>query len=133
MNASDILAANDRQDDPAIEEGDNLVIPVAGSGSAGLHPLQYTPHRGDTLVTVADRFNVTTEDLRQWNHLRSAVLPVGRKMYVAEPVRLAPAGRGRRSGKAAARGKAAGRGSKGSSPKKSTAKSKAAGKTKRRR
>ena len=128
VNESDILAANDRQDDPAIEEGDNLVIPVAGSGS---HPLQYTPRRGDTLVTVADRFNVTTEDLRQWNHLRSAVLPLGRKMYVAEPVRLASAGRGRRAS-AATRSvakAATAHGAKGS--KKSSVK--ATGKPKRRR
>ena len=96
VSPADVLAANDLPADSAVEEGDELVIPVAGSSSAGAHPLQYTPRRGDTLVTVADRFNVSTEELREWNHLRSATLPVGRRMYVAEPVRLAPAGRGRR-------------------------------------
>lgn len=136
VNASDILAANDRQNDADLEEGDNLVIPVAGS--AGLHPLQYTPRRGDTLVTVADRFNVTTEDLRQWNHLRSAALPVGRKMYVAEPVRLAPAGRGRHSAKAVAHGRGKGaasaRGAKtGSSKKASESRKTTAGKPERKK
>ena len=110
VNEADILAANDRQNDSAIAEGDDLVIPVAGSG--GVHPLQYTPRRGDTLVTVADRFNVTTEDLRQWNHLRSAALPVGRKMYVAEPVRLASAGRGRRTASVHSKGSVSGRATK---------------------
>ena len=110
VNEADILAANDRQNDSAIAEGDDLVIPVAGSGS--VHPLQYTPRRGDTLVTVADRFNVTTEDLRQWNHLRSAALPVGRKMYVAEPVRLASAGRGRRTASVHSKGSVSGRATK---------------------
>ena len=123
VSESDILAANDRQNDPAVEEGDDLVIPVAGSGA---HPLQYTPRRGDTLVTVADRFNVSTEDLRQWNHLRSAALPVGRRIYVAEPVRLASAGRGRRaSASTRSTGKRA--------SKKSAAGAKATGKPKRRR
>ena len=110
VNEADILAANDRQNDSAIAEGDDLVIPVAGSGS--VHPLQYTPRRGDTLVTVADRFNVTTEDLRQWNHLRSAALPVGRKMYVAEPVRLASAGQGRRTASVHSKGSVSGRATK---------------------
>ncbi len=95
VSAPDVLAANDLPADSAIEEGDELVIPVAGSSGSGAHPLQYTPRRGDTLVTVADRFNVSTEDLRQWNHLGSSTLPL-RRIYVAEPVRLAPAGRGRR-------------------------------------
>ena len=31
----------------------------------------------DTLVTLADRFNVTTEQLRRWNHLRSSTLRNG--------------------------------------------------------
>ncbi len=92
---ADLLAANDLPANSTIEEGDDLVIPVAGS-SAGAHPLQYTTRRGDTLVTVADRFNITTQDLRQWNGLSSSTLAAGRKIYVAEPVRLAPASRGRR-------------------------------------
>ncbi|MGI4756821.1 MAG: transglycosylase SLT domain-containing protein [Janthinobacterium lividum] len=102
VNAADVLAANDLPENSAVEEGDELVIPVAGSTSNGAHPLVYMPRRSDTLVTVADRFNVSTEDLRQWNHLGSSGLPL-RRIYVAEPVRLAPASRGRRrAGRAAA-------------------------------
>ncbi len=97
VGAPDVLAANDLLVDSAVEEGDELVIPVAGSGSSGTHPLQYTPRRGDTLVTVADRFNVTADDLRQWNHFRSSTLPIGKRIYVAEPVHLASEGRGRRA------------------------------------
>lgn len=112
VSAPDVLAANDLPSESAVEEGDELVIPVAGSNGSGFHPLQYTTRSGDTLVTVADRFDVSTEDLRQWNHLSSSTLPARRKIYVAEPVRLAPAGRGRRhAGRAAAtRGSARGRG-----------------------
>lgn len=97
VSTADILAANDLPANSAVEEGDDLVIPVVSASSASLHPLQYTTRRGDTLVTVADRFNVTTENLRQWNHLGSSTLPVGRKIYVAEPVRLAPGSRSRKS------------------------------------
>jgi len=97
VSAADILAANDLPANSAVEEGDDLVIPVASSASTGVHPLQYTTRRGDTLVTVADRFNVTAENLRQWNHLSSSTLSAGRKIYVAEPVRLAPTSRAKRS------------------------------------
>ncbi|WP_156785315.1 lytic transglycosylase domain-containing protein [Terriglobus roseus] len=105
VSAADILAANDLPANSAVEEGDDLVIPLVSAASASLHPLQYTTRHGDTLVTVADRFNVTTENLRQWNHLGSGTLPLGRKIYVAEPVRLAPGSRGRKA-KTASKGKA---------------------------
>ena len=70
--------------------GDELVIPVAVAGGRAQH---YTARRGDTLVTVADRFGVSVEDLRAWNHLSSNRLTPGRSLYVAEPVRLAPTAR----------------------------------------
>ncbi len=95
VGEADILAANDLPQNSAVEEGDELVIPVVGS-SSGTRSLVYVPRRGDSLVTVADRFNVSTEELRDWNHLRSATLPLGHRIYVSEPVRLAPAGRSRR-------------------------------------
>jgi len=106
VSGADILAANDLPANSAVEEGDDLVIPVVSATSSSLHPLQYTTRRGDTLVTVADRFNVTTENLRQWNHLGSSTLPVGRKIYVAEPVRLAPGARGRKAKTSSSKGKA---------------------------
>jgi membrane-bound lytic murein transglycosylase D len=72
-------------DDPP-PPGTALVIPVAGvSGQQ-----RYRTRRGDTLVTVADRFGVSVEDLRSWNHLSSNRVAPGRTLYVAEPVRLAP-------------------------------------------
>lgn len=79
--------------------GDELVVPVEGV-SARLRPERYTTRRGDTLVTVADRFNITVEDLRHWNHLSAARIGAGRLLYVAEPIRLAPSGRTRRSRRA---------------------------------
>jgi membrane-bound lytic murein transglycosylase D len=36
-------------------------------------------------VTVADRFNITVQQLRRWNHLTAARLVPGRRLYVAEP------------------------------------------------
>ena len=85
--------------------GDELIVPVETVNFAG-SPSHYTPRRGDTLVMVADRFNVSTEDLRRWNGLASSNLRAGHALWVTEPVRLAPAARmrGRRGGSASARG-----------------------------
>ena len=83
---------------------DEVVVPVAAPSSrAGQQ--RYTTRRSDTLVTVADRFGVTVEQLRSWNHLTDNRVAAGRSLYVAEPVRLAPgthATRGRRSRRGAA-------------------------------
>jgi membrane-bound lytic murein transglycosylase D len=78
-----------------IETGDELVIPIAASRH--LAPGQrYTMRRNDTLVTVADRFGVTVEQLRSWNRLSSNRVAAGRSLFVVEPIRLAPASRERR-------------------------------------
>jgi len=46
--------------------------------------------RGDTLITVADRFGVSVEELRRWNHLSSNLVKPGSSLAVVEPVKLAP-------------------------------------------
>ncbi len=86
--------------------GDELVVPVETASSTH-SPSHYTPRRGDTLVTVADRFNVSTEDLRRWNGLASSNLRAGHALWVSEPVRLAPSVRmrGRRGGSGSVRGR----------------------------
>ena len=98
--AAEITSFNDLTD--PIESGDELVIPIAASSR--LTPGQrYTMRRNDTLVTVADRFGVTVEQLREWNHLSSNRVASGHSLYVVEPIRLAPSAHGRRrhSGRAA--------------------------------
>jgi membrane-bound lytic murein transglycosylase D len=58
-------------------------VPPAPSSRSRL--TLYKVQHGDTLVTVADRFNVTVQQLRRWNHLSSAHVEPGRRLYVAEP------------------------------------------------
>ncbi|HZZ37991.1 MAG TPA: LysM peptidoglycan-binding domain-containing protein [Acidobacteriaceae bacterium] len=91
--AAAIASLNDVTDAQPIQPGDELVIPVETSAAAQQH---YKMRRGDTLVTVADRFGVTVENLRAWNHLSSNRVAVGRTLYVTEPVHLAPTARVRR-------------------------------------
>jgi len=88
--ASEIATANGIAIGDGIEPGDELVIPVAAASSSNARTLHYTTKRGDTLVTVSDRFNVSTAELRAWNHLTSSALRPGRVLTVSAPVRLAP-------------------------------------------
>jgi membrane-bound lytic murein transglycosylase D len=86
---SDIARTNGLKMDDGVDMGDELVIPIAGAvASAG--PQRYVVRRGDTLVTVADRFGVSVEELRRWNHLSSNVVKQGSSLAVVAPVKLAP-------------------------------------------
>jgi membrane-bound lytic murein transglycosylase D len=92
---ADIAEANDIAKNDPPEEGDELVVPVTVASPPRTQ--HYKVRRGDTLVTVADRFGVSVEDLRRWNHLSSNTVRVGHTLAVSEPVRLAPHGRTRRT------------------------------------
>jgi len=81
----------------SIQGGDELIIPVAASSSAPPGQQRYTLRAADTLVTVADRFGVTVEQLRAWNNLSSSRVAPGRSLYVAMPIRLAPRANGTRN------------------------------------
>jgi membrane-bound lytic murein transglycosylase D len=105
---------------------DELVVPVASVATSTEGQQRYTMRRSDTLVTVADRFGITVEQLRSWNHLAEGRVTAGRSLYVAEPVRLAPgthATRGRKVRGSSKRGKSASSAPAKSSSKKSSKKS----------
>jgi membrane-bound lytic murein transglycosylase D len=99
---AEIVAANDLGAGAQISAGDELIVPV--SAAATPHPLRYITRVGDTLVTIADRFNISVEDLRRWNHLSSSSIAPRRSLYVAQPVRLAPVTHVRAKGPRAATG-----------------------------
>jgi membrane-bound lytic murein transglycosylase D len=90
VRPSEIATENKLDATVPIEAGDELVVPVANAVAAG-HPQHYVTRAGDTLVTVADRFNISVEDLRRWNHLSSSTIRPQRTLVVSEPIHLAPA------------------------------------------
>ena len=94
VRASEIAEENDLAANDSVDAGDELVIPIAAARAVA-HPQTYKVRRGDTLVTVADRFGVTVEQLRRWNHLRSSSVRTGHSLRVSEPVKLAPRVRSR--------------------------------------
>jgi len=106
VSASEIATANQLGSGEDVSSGDTLVIPVAPASAPSLaRTALYKVKRGDTLVTIADRFGVTVEQLRRWNHL-TTVTP-GRNLYVAEPARIASGSRLRR-GKTTSKRKSSG-------------------------
>jgi membrane-bound lytic murein transglycosylase D len=87
---SEIATINNLDANASVNAGDELVIPESAAVAAP-HAVHYVTRAGDTLVTIADRFNVSVEDLRRWNHLSSSTIKPHRTLDVAQPIRLAPA------------------------------------------
>jgi membrane-bound lytic murein transglycosylase D len=48
----------------------------------------YTARRGDTLVSIADRFGVSLSQLRRWNNLSGFKVAPGRRLRIAEPAHV---------------------------------------------
>ncbi len=82
-----------------------LVVPVAPEATPALRRVLYTVRRGDTLITIADRFGVSLAELRRWNHLTGTRVEPGRRLHVAEPAPAEHASSGRRPHSSAAGGR----------------------------
>ena len=78
----------------SLSQQTKLVIPVSGSAAAGgsvaysKHPTHYKTRKGDTVLSVADDFSVSPDQLRRWNHLKGNQLRRGRVLVIYKP--LAP-------------------------------------------
>ncbi len=91
-----LAKANQLAAGASLEQGAHLVVPMAPGNEASLvrvrepvsHRLiHYRVRPGDTVDLIADRFDVTTYQIRRWNGLRSAKLAPGRtlRLYVPAP------------------------------------------------
>ena len=74
---AEIAAYNEVSAAKPLALNDEVVVPVAAPSSAAGQQ-RYTTRRSDTLVTVADRFGITVEQLRSWNHLTDSRIAAGR-------------------------------------------------------
>ena len=61
------------------------MVPVPPSVAPSARTRLYTVRRGDTLVTIADRFGVSLNHLRRWNGMTGIKVAPGRRLHVAEP------------------------------------------------
>ena len=54
--------------------------------AAGLQPLRYRVKRGDTLVSIAQTFEITVDQIRKWNPRESKKIQAGKtlNLYVSK-------------------------------------------------
>ncbi len=94
ISASELAEANQLREDQSLAGVDGVVIPLAPVVERTAHASLYTARRGDTLVSIADRFGVSLDQLRRWNSISSgtSVAP-GRKLHITEPASAAHTGK----------------------------------------
>jgi membrane-bound lytic murein transglycosylase D len=92
--------ANQLNANSSLQGVEAVAIPVAPV-AAPSHMLLYMARKGDTLVTIADRFGVSLTDLRRWNKMAGVKVEPGRRLHIAEPSGAAHSTRTRRGGAAA--------------------------------
>jgi membrane-bound lytic murein transglycosylase D len=81
---AELASANQLTGGDSLSGVEALVVPVP----LAAEPMArvYTVRRGDTLVTIADRFGVSLSQLRRWNNIPSGTrVDPGRRLHVAEP------------------------------------------------
>jgi len=86
VSASDLADVNHMQDNAELKDVEAVVVPQAPVSVSTARARSYTARKGDTLVTIADRFGVSLAQLRRWNKLTGTGVKVeaGRKLVVAE-------------------------------------------------
>jgi len=81
-----LAAANQLGPSQSIAGTEALVVPVAQAAEPSTRSRLYVARRGDTLVTIADRFGISLSQLRRWNGIPTGVrVDPGRRIRVAEP------------------------------------------------
>ncbi|MGA2349552.1 MAG: LysM peptidoglycan-binding domain-containing protein [Terracidiphilus sp.] len=101
VTATALAAANQLRASDGVAGVEALLVPAAPLAEPVAHVRLYTVRRGDTLVTIADRFGVSLNDLRRWNRIPGIKVQSGQRLRVAEPVSVQrTAVHGHRSGSA---------------------------------
>jgi len=96
VGEEELAAVNQMRSSDSLQGVEGLVVPQAPAAAVTAHIVLYTARRGDTLVTIADRFGVSLNELRRWNNMTGTKVEAGRRLHVAEPAGVAAAPRSRR-------------------------------------
>jgi len=93
ISEAELAGANELRPTDSLQGVEALAIPQAAVAAASTRMVLYTVRRGDTLVTIADRFGVSLTQLRAWNKITGVKVDPGKRLHVAEPVAASHAGR----------------------------------------
>ncbi len=80
-----LAAANQRRLHSSVDGVEALVVPTPPQAAPSARAMIHTVRRGETLVTIADRFGVSLSELRRWNHISGIKVPAGRRLRVSDP------------------------------------------------
>jgi membrane-bound lytic murein transglycosylase D len=69
----------------SIEGVEALVVPAAPAAAPPARALLYTVRKGETLVTISDRFGVSLAQLRRWNKITGIKVQAGQRLHIADP------------------------------------------------
>jgi len=103
VSASELAEANQLRETDALQGVEALAIPVAPVAASSSRMVLYTARKGDTLVTIADRFGVSLSQLRSWNNMSGVKVDPGRRLHVAEPAGASRSSRSHRRGVASSK------------------------------
>jgi len=86
VTVADLAEVNQLKEGDALEGVEALVIPTAPIAAPSMRAttLMYTARKGDTLVTIADRFGVSLDQLRRWNKLTGSRVEPGKRLHVGD-------------------------------------------------
>jgi membrane-bound lytic murein transglycosylase D len=83
VTEAELAAANQLRASDSIEGVEALLVPTPPTAEPA-HTRLYTVRKGDTLVTIADRFGVSLNELRLWNKIPGIRVQPGQRLRVAE-------------------------------------------------
>jgi len=121
VTEAELAEVNQLRGSDSLQGVEALVVPAAPPATASTHLLLYTARRGDTLVTIADRFGVSLTQLRRWNKMTGIKVAPGSRLHIAEPSIGSPTPRANRRRGVASSSKS----SASTSPQKRTARTQA--------
>ena len=91
-----LATANKLHESDSLDGTAAVVVPAPPLAETSIHTRLYTARKGDTLVTIADRFGVSLSQLRRWNKMSGIKVDPGSRLHVAEPVIVQHTSSGRR-------------------------------------
>ena len=86
-SVAELTAANKLGEDEPISIGQPLIIPVEGKNEfrGASKVLFHEVIVGDTLYQIAKKYNISVEDLTEWNNKVNHDIQVGEKLVVVSP------------------------------------------------